>query len=152
MIDRRRLILAAPAAVVVMAATRPAFAARPQVFAPDGLAIRGYDAVAYHRSGGPLRGEARHAVMWRGAEWRFASAAHRAAFETDPVGFAPRFGGYCAWAVSRNYTASTAPEAWTLHEGALFLNHSLSVRARWSRDIPGNVARGEGNWPQVLNQ
>ena len=40
------------------------------------------------------------------AKWRFASAEHRDLFEADPEKYAPQYGGYCAWAVANNYTAS----------------------------------------------
>ena len=125
-------------------------AATPPVFATGGVAMRGYDPVAYFTDGGPAKGRAEHMTDWNGATWHFASADHKATFEANPAAYAPQYGGYCAWAVSRNYTASTVPEAWHIHEGRLFLNYSLSVRRRWQRDVPGNVARGDANWPRVL--
>ena len=129
---------------------RPALAAEPEVFADGGLAIHGIDPVAYFRQSAPVRGTADHTLMWRGAVWHFANAENMAAFEADPQGFAPQYGGYCAFAVSRGYTASTDPEAWTIHDGKLYLNYSLSVRSRWAQDIPGNVAAADANWPGVL--
>lgn len=64
--------------------------------------------------------------------------------------YAPQFSGYCAWAVSQGYTASIDPEAWTVHKGKLYLNYSKGVQGNWSQDIPGNIAKGESNWPKVL--
>jgi hypothetical protein len=52
--------------------------------------------------------------------------------------------------VSKGATAPTDPEAWTIHEDRLFLNFSPSVRTIWREDIPGNVARADANWPDVL--
>ena len=72
------------------------------------------------------------------------------AFVADPQKYAPQFGGYCAWAVSQGYTAGIDPKAWTIHGGRLYLNYSKGVRAQWSEDIPGNIAKGERNWPKVL--
>ena len=88
--------------------------------------------------------------MWKGAIWQFASAPNMAAFEADPMGYAPQYGGYCAYAVSRGYTASTDPEAWTLHAGKLYLNYSISVRAQWRPEIAENIALADANWPKVL--
>jgi len=114
------------------------------------VAINGTDPVAYFTEGAPVAGTAAFAVDWMGARWLFASDETQAAFAEQPDRYAPRFGGYCAWAVSRGYIAETVPEAWTIHEGRLYLNASLRIRRRWERDIPGNIARGEANWPAVL--
>ena len=144
----RRTLIGLMATTPLLA--RPALAAEPEVFADGGLAIHGIDPVAYFRQSAPVRGAADHTLMWRGAVWHFANAENMAAFEADPQGFAPQYGGYCAFAVSRGYTASTDPEAWTIHDGKLYLNYSLSVRSRWAQDIPGNVAAADANWPGVL--
>lgn len=129
---------------------RPAFAASPEVFSDENGAIRGTDPVAYFTEGGPVAGSADHSVMWRGAEWRFASAENMAMFEANPEAYAPQYGGYCAFAVSKGGIATTDPKAWTIYEGKLYLNYSLTVRTIWSEDIPGNIMRADDNWPSVL--
>ena len=128
----------------------PASASEPETFQADGLAIHGYDPVAYFTESEPVPGSASHTADFRGAIWRFASAENLAMFEGDPERYAPRFGGYCAYAASRGYLAPTVPEAWTVHENRLYLNFSLRVRRRWSRDIVNNIAKGEANWPRIL--
>lgn len=149
---RRRLALALMGAALALMAAAPARADQPMIHARSGLAIGGYDPVAYFTDGKPVKGRAAHQVMWKGAVWFFASAAHREAFEADPRRFAPQFGGYCAYAVSRGYTAKTDPEAWKVHEGRLYLNYSTRVRSLWARDIPGNIALARENWPDVLSR
>ena len=115
-----------------------------------GGAIRGYDPVAYHTEGKPVAGKRAHRAEWKGATWSFASAENKKTFEAAPEKYAPKFGGYCAWAVSQGYTASIDPDAWTIVDGALYLNYSLGVRDQWSGDIPGNIAKGDANWPKLL--
>ena len=115
-----------------------------------GGAIRGYDPVAYHTEGAPVAGKRAHRVKWKGATWSFASAENKALFEGDPEKYAPRYGGYCAWAVSNGYTASIDPDAWSMVDGKLYLNYSLGVRDQWSQNIPGNIAKGDVNWPKLL--
>jgi len=146
----RRSVLSLCAATPVALAAWAARATEPPVFASGGVAINGTDPVAYFTEGAPVAGTAAFAVDWMGARWLFASDETQAAFAEQPDRYAPRFGGYCAWAVSRGYIAETVPEAWTIHEGRLYLNASLRIRRRWERDIPGNIARGEANWPAVL--
>ena len=130
----------------------PALAAEPPVFQDDGLAIRGYDPVAYFTQGKPVEGAAKHQFKWNGAIWRFASAAHLAKFKANPKKYAPQYGGYCAYAVSRNYTAKIEPNAWTIHKGKLYLNYSKSVRRLWDSERANNIVKGDRNWPAVLSR
>jgi len=148
----RRLFLTAAAATAPALAfiARPAMAAEPMVFSEGGIAIRGADPVAYFTEGAPVIGAAEHAVMWNGTTWHFANTANMEAFMANPEAYAPQYGGYCAWAVSQGYTASIVPEAWTIHEGKLYLNFSRGVQRRWERDISGHIAAADANWPSVL--
>ncbi|MGI9508368.1 MAG: YHS domain-containing (seleno)protein [Geminicoccaceae bacterium] len=144
----RRLILAG---ALALAAT-PALAKDPVYTSTfSNVAASGYDTVAYFTESKPVEGSGDFTADYDGATWQFASAANRDAFLQDPVRFAPQYGGYCAWAVSQGYTASTDPEAWKIVDGQLYLNYSKSVQARWEQDIPGNVEKGDANWPSVLN-
>ena len=114
------------------------------------LAASGYDPVAYFVEGRPVEGRKGFEFEWNGATWRFVDAKNLAAFAADPEIFAPQYGGYCAWAVSQGTTASTDPEAWRIVDGKLYLNYSKSVQSTWVQDIPGNIAKADGNWPGVL--
>lgn len=118
------------------------------VFTSWGKAIRGYDPVAYFTEGKPVEGDSAFTYKWMGATWRFASAENRDSFAARPEKYAPQYGGYCAWAVSQGYTASTDPQAWTIVDGKLYLNYSISVRRQW---LDGGVAeliqQGDANWP-----
>ena len=115
------------------------------------VAIEGADAVAYFTEKKTVKGSSEYTHRWKGARWRFQNAANRDAFAARPEKYAPQFGGYCAWAVSRGYTTDIDPEAWTVHKGRLCLNYSKGVRDEWAQDIPGNITKGENNWPQVLD-
>jgi hypothetical protein len=150
MLTRRTLLSAALALPAAGLLTRPAFAAKPPVFAKDGIAINGFDPVAYFNMGKPVKGDPSIAADWQGAQLLFASAENRAMYAAEPEKFAPRYGGYCAYAVSKGSTAPTDPEAWTVYEDRLYLNFSTEVRSIWQQDIPGNIAKADANWPGVL--
>lgn len=126
----------------------PAVAAE-KVFTKGGAAIRGYDAVAYHLEQKPVKGDARHSHRWKDHEWHFSSAANRDLFAADPERYAPRYNGFCAYAASKGYIASTVPEAWTLRDGKLYLNYSLSVQKTWLKDVGGNILAADQNWPEL---
>lgn len=96
-----------------------------------------------------IEGSSAHTYQWKGATWKFASRENRDSFAASPRKFAPQYGGYCAWAVARGYTAGIDPEAWRVVDGKLYLNNSKSIRKRWAQDIPGNIAKGDANWPKI---
>ncbi|MGD1924778.1 MAG: YHS domain-containing (seleno)protein [Paracoccaceae bacterium] len=115
-----------------------------------GTAIDGTDPVAYFTEGRPVEGSSDFTHEWNGAVWRFSSAENRDLFIADPAKYAPQYGGYCAWAVSQGYTASTDPDAWKIVDGKLYLNYNKDVQSTWEEDIPGHIASGDANWPKVL--
>lgn len=144
----RRVILAGALAFTVT----PALAGDPVYTSTfSSVAVSGYDTVAYFTEGKPVEGRGDVTADYDGATWQFASAANRDAFLEDPERFAPQYGGYCAWAVSQGYTASTNPEAWKIVDDKLYLNYSKGVQADWEQDIPGHIEKGDANWPSVLN-
>jgi YHS domain-containing protein len=115
--------------------------------ARGGLAIDGYDPVAYFTEGRPVKGDPRFTHSHRGATYQFMSAASRDLFAKEPDRYVPQFGGFCAYAVSRNYTADTDPLAWKIVDGKLYLNYNARAQAKWQEDVPGNIAKGHANWP-----
>jgi hypothetical protein len=150
---RLRIFLRAAVLGVAAAgmAAVPAFAAEP-IHAKGGLALSGYDAVAYFTESRATKGAPEFEHEWGGVRWRFASASHRDAFAGSPEKYAPQYGGYCAYAASRNYTAPTDPEAWKVVDGKLYLNYDKSVRALWEKELPEAIRRGDRNWPGVLTK
>jgi hypothetical protein len=115
----------------------------------SGIALRGYDTVAWFAEGAPRRGSAAFAVEHAGANWHFANARHQALFAADPAAFAPAFGGFCAFGVARGYKVDIDPEAWHIEAGVLYLNYDRGVQRQWRRDIPGHIARAVANWPRL---
>lgn len=147
----RRALLRLAAAAPFATLAGPVFAATPEIYAENGIAIDGTDTVAYFTEGKPVPGSEEFAVNWKGATWRFSKSENRAMFEADPEAYAPQYGGWCAFAVSRGYTASTVPEAWSIHGGKLYLNFSRVIRARWALNKQANIAAADANWPAVLS-
>ncbi|MGF1468436.1 MAG: YHS domain-containing (seleno)protein [Sandaracinaceae bacterium] len=113
------------------------------------LAIGGYDPVAYHTDGRPVRGSAEHSHRWGGATWHFASAEHLALFRESPGRYAPAFGGYCAYAMADGRAVRIDPNAWSIVNGRLYLNYDLATRRRWNADRANYIRRASENWPRV---
>ncbi len=149
----KRLVFAFAALFFTASAAGTAFAKDPVYTGRfSNNALDGYDAVAYFTEAKPVKGDKSFSTEYNGAQWRFASADNLAAFKTEPEKYAPQYGGYCAWAVSQDYTARGNPENWTIFEGKLYLNYNDEIQARWETDIPGFVAAGDENWPGVLDK
>jgi YHS domain-containing protein len=121
-----------------------------QIFERNGYAIGGADPVAYFTVGEPTRGTPDHAYEWMGATWVFANAEHRDMFAADPVAYAPQYGGWCAWAAARGYSASTIPEAWSVVGGKLYLNYSQGIQRRWEANMDAYIQAADGHWPNIF--
>jgi len=113
----------------------------------QGVALKGYDTVAYFTESKPVKGTPQFSHPWMGVNWQFASAENRDLFAADPGKYAPQFGGYCAWAVSNNYTADIDPGAWKIVDGKLYVNYSKSIQKKWEQELPQRIEAGNKNWP-----
>ena len=141
----RRLVL-----TLGMVAALPVFAASksdPINKDGSGVAIKGYDPVAYFTQSKPVKGSSAFTYQWMNATWWFASAEDRDAFKSTPEKYAPQYGGYCAYGVSQGHTAPIDPEAWTIVQGKLYLNYSRGVKKTWSEAIPKHIEQANRNWP-----
>jgi len=113
-------------------------------------AVGGYDVVSYY-AGKPLEGSDKYSFEYQGAVWKFSTQANLDLFKTNPDAFIPQYGGYCAWAVANGKLAKGAPEHWHVRDGKLYLNYNGRIQDKWESDIPGFIAQGDANWPDLLN-
>ena len=148
--QRSRLLLAAGlTAGVLLSVASAAAAVDPVNKNRSGVALKGYDPVAYFEERKPVRGSAQFSHEWMGARWQFASAENRDTFAASPNQYAPQFGGYCAWAVSQGYTGDVDPDAWRIVEGKLYLNYSKGVQKKWEQDVIKRIEEANKNWPML---
>jgi YHS domain-containing protein len=123
-----------------------------EVFSKAGVAINGYDAVAYFTEGGPVKGSSQFFAPYKGAVFHFSTAGNREAFVRDPARYAPQYGGYCAYGTAKGYKAPTEPQAFSIVDGKLYLNYNDDIKATWSTDIEGYIQKADGNWDDVKEQ
>lgn len=126
-------------------------AAGPEIYTGtlSSVAADGYDVVAFHTEGRPVRGDSRFTHRWKNATWRFASAAARDAFAAAPERYAPAYGGHCAWAAAQGYRAAGDPRHWHIVAGRLYLNYDARVHRTWLADVPGFIAAADAKWPTL---
>jgi YHS domain-containing protein len=139
-------------AVAFLTGAVPALAGESKIYTGflSGVAVGGYDPVAYFGQGRAVEGSSKFEFEYKGASWRFANRKNLDQFRADPEAYAPQYGGYCAWAVSQGYTAKGDPQYWRIVKGKLYLNYDASVQKRWEKDIPGFIRKANTNWPKVL--
>ena len=128
------------------------WAQKSPVFITDDGAINGYDPVAYFTEGKPVKGKEEFTYNWNGAMWHFASAQNRDKFKASPEKYAPQYGGYCAYGTADGHKATTEPDAWTVSNGKLYLNHSKSVQTRWQSNQKQYIEKAYANWPAIKDK
>ena len=117
-----------------------------------GVTLKGYDPVSYFKVDKPVKGLSEFQYEWMGVKWYFSSAANRDLFIASPEKYAPQYGGYCAYAVSKGHTADISPSAWKIVDGKLYLNNGWLAEKLWKRNILENIEKADKNWPKILNQ
>lgn len=120
------------------------------IFTKNGIAIRGYDPVAYFTENAAKKGQKKYQLEYQRVTWYFSSQENRDLFDEDPLKYFPQYGGYCAWAVAAKGQAfSIDPTAWRIVDGKLYLNYSHKIQSKWEADIPGFIAKGDEKWPEL---
>ena len=114
-----------------------------------GLAVHGFDVVAYQTEGKPVRGDAKFAMVDGAATYRFASQANLDLFKANPAKYEPAYGGYCAFGVSVGAKFDGDPTLWKVVDGRLYLNLDPGIQQNWLKDVPGNIKKAEANWPGI---
>lgn len=117
-----------------------------------GVAIKGYDPVAYFVAGGPRKGKKEFSVTHAGAEWRFESAENKAAFEADPAKYVPAYGGFCAYGVAQGYLVKIEPDAWAIRDGKLYLNYDRGVQRKWNKKPDAYIQTANNKWPTLVDK
>ena len=121
-------------------------------FEVDGVALRGYDPVAYFDVGQPTLGLPALSHTYKGSTFRFASEANLKKFVADPEKYAPQFGGFCALGTANGYKVKTEPDAFKVVDGKLYFNYNRKVLELWTQDQAGYITRANKNWPDVSRQ
>jgi YHS domain-containing protein len=112
----------------------------------ENVAIKGFDTVAFFTAEQAVEGNPQYSFIWNGAKWYFSSADNMEKFKANPEQYAPQFGGYCAWAVSKGYTADGDPNVWKVVDGKLYLNYNRQVKEKWEAEQQKLIEDGRKNW------
>jgi YHS domain-containing protein len=114
----------------------------------ENVAVKGFDTVAYFTAQQAVEGNPQFSYIWNGAKWYFSSPENMEKFKAAPEDYAPQFGGYCAFAVSKGYTADGDPNAWKVVGGKLYLNYNQKVKEMWEAEQESRINEAKKNWEE----
>lgn len=118
----------------------------------EGIAIKGYDPVAYFTEGRPVLGDPAISASFDGAIWQFTTPEHRRVFLEHPTRYEPEYGGFCAYGAAKGYKTDIDPAAFSIIGGRLYLNANLDIRTVWRSELLTSIAEADRNWAEVKEQ
>lgn len=119
----------------------------------DGLAIHGYDPVAYFLQGKAVKGNKQFSVSYDGLLYYFASSDNKEAFKKSPAKYEPQYGGWCAYAMGNSgEKVEVDPETFKIKDGKLYLFYNkyfTNTLKSWNKDENGLQTKADQNWKKV---
>lgn len=127
------------------------------IFEVNGVALAGYDPVAYFEQSEAVLGTEGESVDYQGLKYYFSSTKNRALFEANPDKYLPAYGGWCAYAVAESSTKMEPdPTMWQIQDGQLQLFYddwmtSLtgSLKDAWNETPEEYKKKADGNWENI---
>jgi len=113
------------------------------------IALQGYDPVAFHAAGKPMKGNPAILTEYAGYKFVFAAEENKAAFEKEPEKYLPAFGGYCAFGVSIGVLFPVEIDTWEIVDGRLVLQYTTEVKQMFEKDKAGNLRKAHENWAKM---
>ena len=117
-----------------------------------GIALHGFDPVAYFTQNKAVLGSPHFRAMHHGVAYEFASKEDQAAFQANPEKYVPQYGGFCAFATSRGIKADADPHEFAFSNGKLYVNNNEQALKLFQEDVAGNIEKADHNWPDVAKQ
>jgi YHS domain-containing protein len=156
-LESRRFDTVPPLVILLLFLATPLYAGVPGSTSPinvdaQGVALSGYDPVAYFADGKPTRGVEKLSATYGGVRYLFASDSHRKLFLKDPKKYIPEFGGFCAVGTAHGEKVDVDPETGKVVNGKLYLNNSPKVQKIFDSEPRNTISRAEQNWPAVKDK
>lgn len=115
------------------------------------LAIKGYDPVSYFMESGPKEGSGEFSFKYKEATYHFVNQTNLDTFKADPEKYVPAYGGWCAYAMGKGYTADINPETYKILDGKLLLFYNkffTNTLPKWNKDEKDLYPAAEKNWEE----
>ena len=118
----------------------------------SGVALDGFDPVAFFTQKKPVNGNFKISASHRGATYFFASEEHKAMFLRNPDKYAPQCGGYCAFGVSVGALFPVDVSTWQVRNDKLYLNLNADITKMFNENLGQNIAKADRNWPGLVEK
>jgi len=118
----------------------------------SGIALQGYDPVAFFTDGKPVLGNEEFHSSFHDVTYRFASAEHQAMFEKEPAKYEPQFGGYCAYGVAKGHLSPIKVDAFQIVDGRLIMQYNSEVKDAFNKDQSGNLEAANKAFPTLTEE
>ncbi|MFK7899494.1 MAG: YHS domain-containing (seleno)protein [Cyclobacteriaceae bacterium] len=129
----------------------------PDIFQAHGVALDGYDVVAYHTDSVATHGDNEHRIKYNGATYAFSSQKNLDLFKANPKKYLPAYGGWCAYAVAAKQV-KMAPnlEMWQIQDGRLifFFDNIVTkitgnLQDKWNEDPKWFESKSDVEWERM---
>ncbi|GMO33162.1 YHS domain-containing (seleno)protein [Bradyrhizobium sp. TM239] len=117
-----------------------------------GVAIEGFDPVAYFVEGTAMQGTAEFEANLWGAVWRFRNEGNRASFLAHPEIYGPQFGGYDPADIARGVTIAGNPRFFAIVAQRLYLFSREANRDAFAADPERFLYEVGKRWPALQEQ
>jgi len=112
----------------------------------NGVILKGYDAVAYFKQGKAVKGKPSIRSTYNGATYLFASESDKADFDKSPDKFAPQYGGFCAYSMSKHRASDIDPNVFFVYKGKLYVCTSKTGLKVFSSNPDANIKKADENY------
>ena len=134
--------------VLLMLAAFFSKAQNSKYFNKDGIAINGYDPVAFFLENKAIKGNDLYTTSWEGVAWKFSSQENLNLFKSSPEKYAPQYGGYCAYGCSEKHKSPTDQNTFTIIDNKLYFNYSFKVKEFWLKDTVNRIKLANIYWEE----
>jgi YHS domain-containing protein len=125
-------------------------AQKTEIFAPSGIALNGYDVVAFYENKS-VKGSDAIITVWKGVKWYFSTEANKNSFLQNPQQYEPQYGGWCAYGASRGYKAPTDAVTYAVINNKLYFNFNMKVKELWDKNRQTYIDSANVKWPSFKN-
>jgi YHS domain-containing protein len=116
----------------------------------SGIALDGYDPVAFFTDQKPVNGDPSISATYEGATYFFASKDHQNKFKADPTKYAPQFGGFCAFGASEGALFPVDISTWQVRNDKLYLNLNPAILQMFNKTFDERIKNAQKNWPDLV--
>src|SRR5260221_7390264 len=116
----------------------------------QGVAIQGYDPVAYFKQHKPVKGLPKNQSVYQGAKFYFVSAADKKEFDKSPTKYAPTYGGFCAHSLRKRGVKNGDPNVFFIFKRKMYFFSTKTAAEEFEKNIDKKMIEKNDNLGQLF--